>query len=337
MPAPLGNPVFYGWDDDGNPLAGGLLYAYVAGTTTPLDTYTDSTLQTANANPVVLDASGKAEVWCPDDSVYKFILKDSTGVTVWTIDDVAPAQGFPSPYPTQFTSETNPVSYVSATRFKVSGVNVTTTYTAGRIVKTTNTAGTIYSQVKSSSFSTDTTVVVDNLSGSLDSGLSAVAYGIESAINGAVPATNGNASLVMIAGNAGTMTTATNATLGDSTFTGTKAIDTLSEFDTSTGKFTPKATGNYRITVNCGISISGVTFDATAGVTTAIAKNGTAATGATFNHATPKGSGATLTSGGNGSYIYALTGGSDYVTVLATATFSVGSPVPTWAVMIQRV
>ena len=40
-------------DANGAPLAGGLLYTYAAGTTTPLASYTDSTGVTANTNPVV--------------------------------------------------------------------------------------------------------------------------------------------------------------------------------------------------------------------------------------------------------------------------------------------
>lgn len=43
----------------GVPMAGGFLYTYAAGTTTPLVTYTDSTGLIANTNPVVLDSRGR--------------------------------------------------------------------------------------------------------------------------------------------------------------------------------------------------------------------------------------------------------------------------------------
>lgn len=75
-------------DSNGDPLAGGLLYSYQAGTTTPQATYTDQGGGTANANPVVLDASGRADVWLDPTLSYKFVLKDSGGSTIWTVDDV---------------------------------------------------------------------------------------------------------------------------------------------------------------------------------------------------------------------------------------------------------
>ena len=82
-----------GWqffDDNGNPLSGGLLYTYLAGTTTPATTYTSSNGVTANSNPIVLDAAGRIsqEVWLTVGVDYKFILKTSLGVTVWTKDDI---------------------------------------------------------------------------------------------------------------------------------------------------------------------------------------------------------------------------------------------------------
>ena len=49
-------------DAAGVPLAGGLLYTYAAGTTTPQTTYTDSTGATANSNPIVLDSRGEANI-----------------------------------------------------------------------------------------------------------------------------------------------------------------------------------------------------------------------------------------------------------------------------------
>lgn len=72
---------------NGSPLVGGKLYSYAATTTTPKATYTDASLATPNANPVVLDSSGAASVWI-DNSGYKFILKDSVGNTLWSNDQV---------------------------------------------------------------------------------------------------------------------------------------------------------------------------------------------------------------------------------------------------------
>lgn len=76
---------------DPNVREGSLLYSYAAGTSTPLSTYTDKDLTPGleNTNPIVLDSLGQ-----PPSAVflsnvgYKFILKTSAGVTVWTADDV---------------------------------------------------------------------------------------------------------------------------------------------------------------------------------------------------------------------------------------------------------
>jgi hypothetical protein len=74
-------------DANGAPLAGGKLYSYIAGTTTPLSTYTDSGGSTSNSNPIILDASGQADVWLGANT-YKFVLTDSNDVVQWTIDNV---------------------------------------------------------------------------------------------------------------------------------------------------------------------------------------------------------------------------------------------------------
>jgi hypothetical protein len=75
-------------DANGNPLAGGKLYTYQAGTSTPQATYTDSTGGTPNTNPVILDANGEASVWLDQSLSYKFILTDSLDVSQWTVDGV---------------------------------------------------------------------------------------------------------------------------------------------------------------------------------------------------------------------------------------------------------
>ncbi|MEK9722052.1 MAG: hypothetical protein VW405_01030 [Rhodospirillaceae bacterium] len=84
MPA----PVFTGLDSNGDPVNGGLLYTYVAGTTTAQTTYSDVGLTTANANPVVLDSAGRATVFLTPGSSFKFVLKDSAGSTLWTADNI---------------------------------------------------------------------------------------------------------------------------------------------------------------------------------------------------------------------------------------------------------
>lgn len=78
---------FFG--SDGLPLVGGKLYTYAAGTTTPLATYVDHNGVTQNTNPVILDSNGEADVWLPDTTSYKYVLKDANDVTLYTVDYVA--------------------------------------------------------------------------------------------------------------------------------------------------------------------------------------------------------------------------------------------------------
>jgi hypothetical protein len=84
---PLGSPLFRALDSNGAPLAGGLLYTYAGGTSTPLATYTDQSGTVANANPVVLDATGSAQVWLAPGVLYKFVLQNSSGVQQWSVDN----------------------------------------------------------------------------------------------------------------------------------------------------------------------------------------------------------------------------------------------------------
>ena len=74
---------------DGLPLVGGKLYTYSAGTTTPLATYVDHTGTTTNTNPVILDSNGEADVWLPETTSYKYILKTPADVTLYTVDYVS--------------------------------------------------------------------------------------------------------------------------------------------------------------------------------------------------------------------------------------------------------
>jgi hypothetical protein len=84
--APL--PVFRACDNSGNPLVGGQLYTYAAGTTTPIATYVDSTETTQNSNPVILNARGEANVWLDPTLSYKLVLEDANGVLIWSVDQI---------------------------------------------------------------------------------------------------------------------------------------------------------------------------------------------------------------------------------------------------------
>lgn len=82
-------PKFTAFDANGDPLTGGLVYTYAAGTSTPLATYSDSSgdVSSENTNPVELDAAGQADIWY-GENLYKLELKDSDGVLQWTVDNI---------------------------------------------------------------------------------------------------------------------------------------------------------------------------------------------------------------------------------------------------------
>lgn len=92
MAAPIPYVLQQYFDNNGKPLSGGTLETYAAGTNTPLATYQDKLASIPNTNPVQLDAAGRANVWLAP-SPYKFVLKNKSGVTIWTIDNVAPNDG----------------------------------------------------------------------------------------------------------------------------------------------------------------------------------------------------------------------------------------------------
>ena len=87
--SPLGGAGWQFFDNSGVPLAGGLLYSYEAGTTTPAPTYTTSAGTIANTNPIVLDAAGRppSEIWL-GPIAYKLVLKTSASVLLWTMDNI---------------------------------------------------------------------------------------------------------------------------------------------------------------------------------------------------------------------------------------------------------
>ncbi len=84
---------------DGSPLALGNLYYYVAGTTTALDTYSDSAGAVPNTNPIQLDGSGRlvVDVYLGSSTNYKEVLMtapaSSVTVSPWPDDNIPSATG----------------------------------------------------------------------------------------------------------------------------------------------------------------------------------------------------------------------------------------------------
>lgn len=84
---PTGTVRYFIRDPDTDlPLEGAKLYTYEAGTTTPADTWADAAKGSTNANPVIMDADGGADVFI--DGTYKFIERRADGTLIREIDDV---------------------------------------------------------------------------------------------------------------------------------------------------------------------------------------------------------------------------------------------------------
>lgn len=83
-------PIFQAFAPNGTFLVGGQLFSYAGSTSTPQATFTDSTLGTANTNPVILNAYGQAAVWFDPALTYKLVLRDAAGNLLWTADNISP-------------------------------------------------------------------------------------------------------------------------------------------------------------------------------------------------------------------------------------------------------
>lgn len=103
------------FDASGTPLVGGKVFTYAAGTTTPLETYTDETGTTPNTNPVILDSRGECNLWFSPASSYKVVLKSATDVLQWTVDNI-------STYGTLASQNSNNVAITGGT---ITGVTLT--------------------------------------------------------------------------------------------------------------------------------------------------------------------------------------------------------------------
>ena len=89
--SPVGGVAAQFFNNDGVPLAGGLIYTYAAGTSTLAATYTSANGGIAHSNPIVLDSAGRVpsgEIWLTDGVSYKFVLKDSSGILIATYDNI---------------------------------------------------------------------------------------------------------------------------------------------------------------------------------------------------------------------------------------------------------
>lgn len=193
------------FDANGDPLVGGQIETYIAGSSTPAATYTDDTGSTPQSNPIILNSLGyptAGPIWLTGGVSYKFIIKNAAGSTLRTIDDISGVNDA-SVNQSEWVESGFVPTYIGATSFSVPG-DQTALLQIGRRVRTTNTSGLVYSTISNSVFAAGiTTVTLTNDSTTLDAGLSLVAYALLAAdplsvpnlpatkITGTLPVANG--------------------------------------------------------------------------------------------------------------------------------------------------
>ncbi len=92
--APAAKAKFF--DNAGRPANGYKLFSYAAGTNTKLATKVSAN-GADNANPIVLNFRGEADIWLPPNVAYKFIFApgsdtDPPTSPIWTVDDIVDSQ-----------------------------------------------------------------------------------------------------------------------------------------------------------------------------------------------------------------------------------------------------
>ena len=140
------------FDNNGNPLAGGKIYTYLAGTTTNAATYTSSSGATPHANPIILDSGGRLpeDLWLAQGVTYRLVLADSTDVQIGSYDDIAGIN--------DFSTGSVPWANITGKPTTVAGYGITNALT-------TTAAAATYAPLASPTF-TGTPLIPDNASSS---------------------------------------------------------------------------------------------------------------------------------------------------------------------------
>lgn len=270
--SPIGNSGTPFMTLQGVVLAGGQLFTYIAGTTTPQATWTTPAQSVQNANPIVLNSAGlpPQEIWLQQGVQYKFVLQDANSNTLATYDNISGINDTSVSVSEWISSNLTP-TFVDTTHFTVPG-NQTSVLTVNRRVRASVSAGTVYGTITASAFSSVTTVAVYWDSGALDSGLSAISYGINSAANTSIPPNQTDTFKGMYTNSSNpTFTNNTPAQIGN--WTTSFASGLSAAFNPTTGTFSAPTTGWYEF--DAGIVMTPfTTFGSGSGVTLQFARNG---------------------------------------------------------------
>jgi hypothetical protein len=140
--SPLAGAGWQFFSNTGQPLAGGQIYTYSAGTSSPLATYTSISGNIANTNPIVLDANGRVpnEVWLTVGAAYKFALFDASNVQIGTYDNISGTPGGQN-IVTTFSGGTTGLTPASATNGDISLSGILNVSNGGTGVASSGLAG----------------------------------------------------------------------------------------------------------------------------------------------------------------------------------------------------
>lgn len=153
MAAPIVIPKARFFDANGDPLPGGKVFSFIAGTSTPKATFTDSTAATPNANPTILDANGEADIWLVGN--YKIELRDADDVVQWVVDNVKETL---TSVGGAFTLVSSSPTVNSPTQFELTG-DFTTDFFANQRIRFETSSTTVHTRVTSANFSGGITTV----------------------------------------------------------------------------------------------------------------------------------------------------------------------------------
>ena len=79
-------PFLTFFDANGNPLSGGKIYTYTAGTTTPKATFTTEDGDIQNTNPIILDSAGRATIFIQGS--YRIDIFDANDILIRSVDNI---------------------------------------------------------------------------------------------------------------------------------------------------------------------------------------------------------------------------------------------------------
>lgn len=185
--SPIFNLPFF-TDTNGEPLAGGKIFTYEAGSNSVLkETYTTQAGTASNPNPIVLDAAGRlpggTNIWLQNNELYNLVLTAPDGTTVLKAFDnvsgvIVATGGGGGATVSVWVAPVPEATYLSGTSFLVVG-NYTAEFAPGNRVRFTLSTGYTYGLVTASSFASgNTTVTIINDGVALNPSLSVAEYSI---------------------------------------------------------------------------------------------------------------------------------------------------------------